>query len=58
MDDVRKFRNRILDKSHRNIIIASVLFTISADKFLSDTFDRYPDRIHIHVIPTRSQARR
>lgn len=47
-DDVEIFENRIRDNRTANIIIASVYSSNFADSSFSDTFDPYPDRIHIH----------
>lgn len=47
-DDVEIFENRIRDNRTANIIIASVYSSNFADSSFSDTFDPYPDRIHVH----------
>jgi parallel beta-helix repeat protein len=47
-DDVEIFDNRIRDNRTANIIIASVYSSNFADTSWSDTFDPYPDRIHVH----------
>lgn len=47
-DDVEIFENRIRDNRTANIIIASVYSSNFADSSFSDTFDAYPDRIHVH----------
>lgn len=47
-DDVEIFENRIRDNRTANIIIASVYSSNFADSSFSETFDPYPDRIHVH----------
>ena len=47
-DDVEIFDNEIRDNRTANIIIASVYSSNFADSSFSDTFDPYPDRIHVH----------
>lgn len=47
-DDVEIFENRIRDNRTANIIIASVYSSNFADSSFSDSFDPYPDRIHVH----------
>lgn len=47
-DDVEIFENRIRDNRTANIIIASVYSANFADSSFSETFDPYPDRIHVH----------
>lgn len=47
-DDVEVFGNRIRDNRTANIIIASVYSSNFADSSFSETFDPYPDRIHVH----------
>lgn len=47
-DDIEIFDNNIRDNRTANIIIASVYSSNFADNSWSDTFDPYPDRIHVH----------
>lgn len=47
-DDIEIFENRIRDNRTANIIIASVYSSNFSDSSWSDTFDPYPDRIHVH----------
>ena len=47
-DDVEIFENRIRDNRTANIIISSVYSANFADSSFSDSFDPYPDRIHVH----------
>ncbi|MEM9599416.1 MAG: parallel beta-helix domain-containing protein [Pseudomonadota bacterium] len=47
-DDIEIFDNRIRDNRTANIIIASVYSSNFADSSFSDTFDPYPERIHVH----------
>lgn len=47
-DDVEIFKNRIADNRTANVIIASVYSANFADSSFSDSFDPYPDRIHVH----------
>ena len=47
-DDIEIFENRIRDNRTANIIISSVYSSNFADTSWSDTFDPYPDRIHVH----------
>ncbi|MEL6687188.1 MAG: parallel beta-helix domain-containing protein [Pseudomonadota bacterium] len=47
-DDIEIFENRIRDNRTANIIIASVYSSNFADTSWSDTFDPYPNRIHVH----------
>lgn len=47
-DDIEIFENRIRDNRTANIIIASVYSSNFADTSWSDSFDPYPDRIHVH----------
>lgn len=47
-DDIEIFDNNIRDNRTANIIIASVYSSNFADSSWSDTFDPYPDRIHVH----------
>lgn len=47
-DDIEIFGNRIRDNRTANIIIASVYSSNFSETSWSDTFDPYPDRIHIH----------
>jgi parallel beta-helix repeat protein len=47
-DDIEIFENRIRDNRTANIIVASVYSSNFADTSWSDTFDPYPDRIHVH----------
>lgn len=47
-DDVEVFENRIRDNRTANIIIASVYSSNFANSSFSETFDPYPDRIHVH----------
>ena len=47
-DDIEIFSNDIRDNRTANIIIASVYSSNFADSSFSDSFDPYPERIHIH----------
>lgn len=47
-DDIEIFENRIRDNRTANIIIASVYSSNFADTSWADSFDPYPDRIHVH----------
>ena len=47
-DDIEIFENDIRDNKTANIIIASVYSSNFADSSFSDSFDPYPERIHIH----------
>lgn len=47
-DDIEIFENRIRDNRTANIIISSVYSSNFADTSWSDTFDPYPNRIHVH----------
>jgi parallel beta-helix repeat protein len=47
-DDVEIFGNRVRDNRTANIIISSVYASNYADHSWSDSFDPYPERIHIH----------
>ena len=48
-DDVEIFDNDIRDNRTANIIISSVFSSNYADSSYSDSFDPYPERIHIHA---------
>ncbi|WP_454829081.1 parallel beta-helix domain-containing protein [Pseudoxanthomonas wuyuanensis] len=47
-DDIEIFNNRIADNATANIIISSVYSTGYKDSSKSETFDPYPERIHVH----------
>ncbi|KAF1722957.1 parallel beta-helix domain-containing protein [Pseudoxanthomonas wuyuanensis] len=47
-DDIEIFNNRIADNDTANIIISSVYSTGYKDSSKSETFDPYPERIHVH----------
>jgi parallel beta-helix repeat protein len=47
-DDIEIFNNRVADNATANIIISSVYSTGYKDSSKSETFDPYPERIHVH----------
>ncbi|MGB6231626.1 MAG: parallel beta-helix domain-containing protein [Litorimonas sp.] len=47
-DDIEIFENRIRDNRTANIIVSSVYSSNFSDTSWSDTFDPYPERIHLH----------
>lgn len=47
-DDVEIFDNDIADNKTANIIVSSVYSTGYKDSSRSETFDPYPERIHVH----------